>query len=420
MLVFTASGGSASTITGTVPALLVLPDDHLNGSEVNVVDGTGEGQSSFCTDYGVFSNIATLTVPGTLSTPPDGTSVIEVHKLRGLGFGKAQYDDAINAAIRAAAKGYWTDHESLAFGYESNSGSARHAAARVDYTMPSGFKYLWDVQVLGRAAVARWPSGNKRTYRALGDASARTRLGQGFRAGQDCTVQYVAVLMRKVGSPADNLTLYLSANSSGLPGTLLTNGTSVAVLGSTLETQERYVIFALAAPASLVGDTQYHWEIRRSAAVSGTDYYELAEDNATGYPDGTLALYNGSSWSAVSGSSACFGVNPPAPWVSLQASLWRFRRGTNELSIGLELADATPIRLLGGAPIAELTSDDSTVPIDPGWVTEFVRQHLARLEVGAMSPDDTKSKASSALQGLQISPPPWRPLPANSIEVYAQ
>jgi hypothetical protein len=67
----TAQAGAAATIT--LPATASIFDDAYNGDELEILDGTGSGQSNTISDYTGSTKVADVTTWG---TNPDSTSVI--------------------------------------------------------------------------------------------------------------------------------------------------------------------------------------------------------------------------------------------------------------------------------------------------------------------------------------------------------
>jgi hypothetical protein len=413
------SGGTGTTITMTgAPA--ALGSNYFQGAEVSIVAGTGAGTSRRITSHTVAGATATLTVA--TGTTSDATSEYEIHNFQGRGFSKANYDYAINAALDSLADLEFTDLDSVAFACERGAGISTHPVGtlRDEYPMPSGFNWLWGVDILGYGPTTWHGTGNLRAFRNLGDVTARTRLGQGFQCPQDTLVSYIAVYMGKVGAPTDNLTCVVETDSSGVPsGTAVTNGTSGTVAGSTLQTRARYVVFTFDPPLLLTQDTQYHLTLRKSTAVSATDYYTVGEDTSAQYSYGTASTRDASTWTAVSTSDFLFAVSPASNlWVPMAKANWRYQpQNTDQLKLMKLPREGVPIRLRGGAAIARVSAETDSIPVRPEYVEAFALAYLQRGKAGRQSPDNFGQNLQAWSAELGIVPPPARSLPANSVRI---
>ena len=420
LITATASGGGTTglTATGDIDS---YPAGSLVGAEISTTSGTGAAQTRHVTAHTKTGGTVTLTVP-TWSTV-DATTVYEIHKLNGRGFTKKQYDDAINAAIDAMADKYFTDVSNMAMGCQL--AGATGGLARKEYPLPSGFNFLWGVDLLNSAPLAHNRCGYLQTARALGDAAARTRVGQGFRLLQSepALIAYISVFMAKVGSPTDNLTIVVETNTSGLPSTTaVTDGTSDAVDGSTLDTRMRNQVFAFTPPLLLDGSTTYHFTLRRSGATDASNYYTLGEDDENHYGDGAMSLYGGAAWTAVSGSDLLFAVFPQADWLKLTPSNWEYlpQSTADQLLIRkLGAYDGTPIRLRGGAAIARPTAETTSVALDPGFIEAYAMAFLRRSQVGMTNVPDASGQAGQILSAaLALPQGPQRPYPSGTVKIW--
>ena len=421
----TAAGGSTTTLTETGD-LDHHPAGYLKGAEVSVVGGTGAVQSRHITDHTKTGGTVTLTVP--TWTTPDSTSDYEIHKLAGRGFSKDQYDNAMNQAIYAISDSYWTDINAVAFGIERFGGREDAMGfPRFEYPMPSGFLYVYGVDYLAIPPQTHNPFGYADSFRSLGDATARTRLFQGFKVNVKGWYEWVTVAMNKVASPTDNLTVQIHTDSSGVPsGTQVTSGTSDTVLGSTLDERTRYVPFRFDPPVFLEADTQYHLVFVRSAAVDSTNYYRLAEDTDGTYTYGTAGTYDTSTYTGVSGSDFCFAVFAASTrWRPLRG--WSYRRvGTDIIHVPNLPQDGVPIRIRGSAPLsaaatglsATTTTENTAITIPPEYMIAYAVYQLTSARAGRTLPDNYNQMAQWAKM-IMDKPKPRRALPPNSIQVWA-
>ena len=412
----TASGGSATTLTDTGD-IDRLPADYLLGAEISTIAGTGLGQSRNATDHTKTGGTVTLTVPTWTAVGSDTT--YEIHKIGGRGFSKAQYDDSINAAIDSMGRAYFTDTDNIYFAVESStppSGIKRH-----EYPMPTGFLYLYGVDKLGIGPSTGLELFNMDTRRAMGDATARTRIWQGFQVGLDGWYEWVCLYIDKVGSPTGNLTVQIHTDSAGIPsGTTVTDGTSDTFDGATVDARGRFIPFRLDPPVFLVGGTQYHIVLVRSDAVSASAYWRWAEDDDNGYGLGTAGTYDATTYTAVSGSDFIFHVFPASTeWTPISRSNWEYRRvGADFIAIKVLPNEGTPIRLRGGAAIAEPTAETTTLAVEPDYVEAFALDWLLSGRAGMVYPDNYATAAREWARHRLERPRPSRPIPANAIRVY--
>lgn len=416
-----AAGGSTTTLTDTGD-LDSYPAGSLKGAEVSVVGGTGAVQSRHVTDHTKTGGTVTLTVPTWTASSTD--SLYEIHQLNGRGFTKEQYDNAMNQAIYAISTSYWTDINSVAFGIERFGGREDAMGfPRFEYPMPSGYLYIYGVDYLAIPPQTYNPFGYADTFRALGDATARTRLFQGFKINVSGWYEWVSVAIGKVGSPTDNLTVDIQTDSAGVPSdTAITNGVSDTVVGSTLDERTRYVPFRFDPPVFLTADTQYHLVFKRSAAVDASNYYRLAEDTDGTYTDGTAGTYAPSTYTAVSGSDFCFAVFAASTrWRPLKG--WSYRRiGSDIIHLPNLPPDGTPIRIRGGAPLSAFSSTSATeataITIPPEYMIAYAVYQLTSARAGRSLPDNYNQMAQWATRILD-KPRPRRALPPNTVQVWA-
>lgn len=414
----TASGGTTTTMTdtGDIDRYPTTPQYFL-GAEVTIVAGTGATQSRHVTTHSKTGGTVTLTVP--TWTAPSTDSDYEIHKIGGRGFTYDQYNDAINSAVDALADSYFTDLSRVVFA--SQQDPERH-----EYPIAlSGLNYLYAVEYLNNYPASYLRLNQFDTYRNLGDATARTRLFQGFQVPDTNWYEWVVVPMLKVGSPTDNLTIEIHTNSSGVPsGTTVTDGTSDTFTGSTLDVELRLVPFRFNPPVYLSSSTQYHLVFVRSSAVNASNYYKVAEDDDNQYSDGTAGTYDASTYTAVSGSDFPFYIFKYSnDWRRLQPKTqWRVTAVGDSTNQQLFLPrlphEAVPIRLLGLAPIAQPSADTTNIPIRPEWVEAFAVDFLLKGRAGRQLTDDYANAARAWAQQKLSLPRPTRAFPPNTVQLY--
>jgi len=153
---------------------------------------------------------------------------------------------------------------------------------------------------------------NVDTDLAVGHDTANQRRAQGFKFLVSRPVGRVNLWLKASGAPTDNLTVEIQTNSGGLPsGTVVTNGASNAVAGSSVGASYGWVAFDFSMPPQLTAGTQYHLVLKRSGSVDAANYYVWGADQSSpGYSDGAGSVYGG-SWLATSpATDHAFQVRP--------------------------------------------------------------------------------------------------------------
>jgi hypothetical protein len=132
---------------------------------------------------------------------------------------------------------------------------------------------------------------------SLGAAAGNTKLMQQITvSGAAINVLDVQVFGRKVGAPADNITLAIyAADATNNPtGSALA---SVSLAGTGLSTSNGTLLFTLSSAVNLpIGS--YCLQLSRSGANDGTNYYIWVVNPALGYAGGVFKLWNGAAWVA--------------------------------------------------------------------------------------------------------------------------
>jgi len=168
----------------------------------------------------------------------------------------------------------------------------------------------------------------------LQSAAEYSHLGQSFQIVADNTVGYVRLWLKRVGSPAGNLSVKLYSshivndgwrlgvsklgtetklNSDGyVPNALLTGGTSGTVGADTLSTEYAWVRFTFDTPPELDGETEYWLVLESSASADAANYVEWGADSGAGYTPGEMKFKKNGRWNAAS-KDACFEVYAPLP-----------------------------------------------------------------------------------------------------------
>lgn len=419
LILLTATGGVAGsgstngtlTVIGELERYPTSPS-QLIGTEIsNITIATPE--SKMVTGHSFSDPTTTLTIAGTHTLPTAG-DIYEMHNLGGNGFRKADYDDAIKFAVDYLADSYYTDYDSVPFGFEYSK------EGRAEYPVPSSLIYLYGVQYLNAPKSAGNVLGNADSFETFGKTTGTTRVAQGFKVQEDGWYEWISVGLSKVGSPTDNLVLTIMGNSSGVAdGTGLTDGTSDNFDGSTLNEKFRYAPFRIDPPIYLSQGTTYHFSITRSGSLSDTAYYRIAKDTSNSYGDGQAQTYAG-SYVAVSSSDYCFGVfRSSSNWISLQPRVgWQYRRvGADFLYLPYNYPDACPVRILGKTAIAEPTTETTVVQVPPDYAIAKGLEYLLAGRAGKKLPDDYAVGVRTWVNAQLSKPKPISALPPNSVRV---
>ena len=133
--------------------------------------------------------------------------------------------------------------------------------------------------------------------------TTHTIAAQSFKPGSAQSLKHVYFRLNKFGAPASDPYVVLYSNSGNAPNAVL--ATSATVARATIPTVGyAWFCFTFAAAYSLSG-TQY-WAAVRSAAVSGTDYYQVRTDETNENAANLLKgmYFTGAAWANIPNVSA--------------------------------------------------------------------------------------------------------------------
>ena len=158
-----------------------------------------------------------------------------------------------------------------------------------------------------------YPPGYQTYDYPLRTTATYTQISQGFKCNTSSTVIKVKLWLKKAGTPAgtDTVTLEIQSDNSGVPsGTEVTNGVATAVdISDIITTSYAWVTFSFATAPSLTAGTQYHLVLTGAFTVSETNYILWGADNYDViYADGSMSVYDGTTWTIDSNYDACFEV----------------------------------------------------------------------------------------------------------------
>lgn len=161
-----------------------------------------------------------------------------------------------------------------------------------------------------------YPPGYQTYDYPLRTTASYTQISQGFKCNTTGAVTKVKLWLKKTGVPAgtDTITLEIQSDSSGVPsGNEVTNGISTAVdISDTtglVTTGYSWVTFTFSTNPTLTAGTQYHLVLYGAYTVSEANYITWGADNYDViYPDGTMSVYDATTWVSDTLYNACFEV----------------------------------------------------------------------------------------------------------------
>lgn len=145
------------------------------------------------------------------------------------------------------------------------------------------------------AAGAGYSSGDDGNH-PLRDATARTKLSQGFQTTIAGPAVFIDVKLHKTGTPTGNYWFTIESDSGGVPsGTVL--ATSDKYGAARLSTTNGWIRISFRTPASLSAATQYHLVFQGDFTVSASNHINWrADTTAATYANGSKSEYNGTTW----------------------------------------------------------------------------------------------------------------------------
>ena len=158
-----------------------------------------------------------------------------------------------------------------------------------------------------------YPPGYQTFDYALRDTAANTEVSQGFKPETTGAVTKVKLWLKSVETPAgtDEITLEIHTDAAGVPsGTPVTNATSTAVdISDSLTSSYAWITFTFSTDPALVAGTQYHLVLTGAFTISAANYVHWGvDDYDVVYPDGSVSVEDGTTWTTDSNYDACFEV----------------------------------------------------------------------------------------------------------------
>ncbi len=125
----------------------------------------------------------------------------------------------------------------------------------------------------------------------VGMETSCLRLAQSFRPAVAMQVSFVALRLRKIGNPADNLLVQIQSDSAGAPSGTILASASVSPAALSAESYE-WLRLSLGTELSLDPALTYWLVISRSGALSASYGFALALDQALNFRAGNLLKFN--------------------------------------------------------------------------------------------------------------------------------
>lgn len=263
-------------------------------------------------------NNGTFTIATTTTVEPDSYTGTDIRfelsddvLSTNSGFGFVQSAEMIKISGSAVAGNnrYYFAKDNVAADHITVNPGVTASAAGATVTVEQGHS----VAVTG-SLTTEFP-GATVTLTALG-----TLVAQSFTMPVDVPflIAEVYVRVKRVGTPADSLTVAIRTDSSGSPGG--TTLDSVTTLGATLNEDMDWLKLSFSATVALSYGTTYWLVISRTGSNDPVNYYmvDLSEDLT--YADGAFKLWNGSAWASRS------------PDVDMPFQIWSHRETTNQIS----------------------------------------------------------------------------------------
>jgi len=170
--------------------------------------------------------------------------------------------------------------------------------ASADYTI-NGIENPSEVTILDRDIEMLDITGSATTL-AFGNATATEKMGQSFQVASTAKVERVRIRLRKVGTPTDGVRIRIVNGVPGSTELLVSTPRDAADITTSFVEYD----LDLDGKTSLTASTTYGFEIERTGAVNGTDYYEIEYDTGNPHTSGTRYIYN-TSWGSSTGDLLC-------------------------------------------------------------------------------------------------------------------
>jgi hypothetical protein len=174
---------------------------------------------------------------------------------------------------------------------DAGAQNSYYSAGNVGWSARSIFAYRTAIQQLSADTLAEIAGGN----------NASAAIAQSFTPASAIEVNEVRGVLRKGGTPTDNVGLQIwSDTGANLPNASIATADNVYA-GAAVTTTGSWLTFQFATPVSLSASTKYWIVVQRSGAEDATNRFR-ANYQAAGnpYAGGGLSILNAGTWSAES------------------------------------------------------------------------------------------------------------------------
>lgn len=149
----------------------------------------------------------------------------------------------------------------------------------------------------------------------IGSVSTALYISQGFKTGENLSIQAMWVKLYKTVNPADNVKLLIclddgTGKPSGFTG--ITNGVANLINGKQIgsKTDGYWYRFVFATPPVVTAGVQYHTVVTRTGAVDATNFCIWKAGGTGKYPFGQTCTSDGTTWTAFANSKCNFILEP--------------------------------------------------------------------------------------------------------------
>ncbi len=130
---------------------------------------------------------------------------------------------------------------------------------------------------------------------SLGMEAGSQRIGQSFTVPESVDSFSFAIRVRRQGLPSDRLVIALQADANGKPSG--SDLISKDIQGADLNDQSyQWLDLVPQASVRLLAGNKYWLVLKRSAGIDAQNGYWIGLDENLGFGNGSMLLYNGSSW----------------------------------------------------------------------------------------------------------------------------
>lgn len=227
----------------------------------------------------------------------------------------------------------------------------------------------------------------------------QSKQGAKLTPRSNVTSSSITALLGKVGTPGDNILITIQTDNAGSPsGSVITNGTSNTVAGSSLSSADATVqTFTFSSPFTLTAGTPYWIVFQRDSTLSDVNYYLVGMGDTTNVGDYASFVgksENGSgTWS--SGNLPYFKIIPSSGSGSF--SLWQSDANATSQSMQQFMGIVTTT---GSAGAAGTIYTAGTVPGFTGLIP-YSNYYVSQTK-GTLSLTNNGQFAGSAVSATQI------------------